>query len=92
MKDDSEIFDFGFTAVSEDELEAVQNLKKDSENVESELRDSRDKLYRAIKPLLENLKKNPERDYIYWPDRVAKVEAFERHIEQIVMQGQQYHQ
>jgi len=34
-------------------------------------------LYNAILPLLSNLKANPEKDYIYWPNRTEKVEAFE---------------
>ena len=29
-----------------------------------------------IQPLLNNLQKNPEKDYIYWPNRLEKVEAF----------------
>ena len=42
-----------------------------------------DKLYNAITPLLNNLKKNPEKEYILWPDRLAKVEAFETHLQKI---------
>jgi len=34
-------------------------------------------------PLLKNLKENPDKDYIFWPNRVAKVEAFEKHIKDI---------
>jgi hypothetical protein len=41
-------------------------------------------LYNAILPLLSNLKANPEKDYIYWPNRVEKVEAFEDHISKFV--------
>jgi len=33
--------------------------------------------------LLNNLKKNPEKEYILWPDRLAKVEAFETHLQKI---------
>jgi len=36
-----------------------------------------DRLYNAIQPLLSNLKKNPEKDYILWPNRVEKVDQFE---------------
>ena len=31
-----------------------------------------------------NLKKNPEKEYIYWPNRVAKVEQFEDLISGII--------
>jgi len=36
-----------------------------------------DDLYNAVKPLLKNLKTNPEKEYILWPNRLAKVEEFE---------------
>ena len=84
---DLDKFDFGFTAVDEDELEVVQ---KQSQKLEStsgkaeELEDKLNKLYNSILPLLSNLKANPEKDYIYWPKRTEKVEAFEDHIAGII--------
>jgi len=86
----SDIFDFGFTAVNELELEAVveaQNVANENSTTASELEDRLDKLYNAILPLLQNLKANPEKDYIYWPNRVEKVEQFEAVIAKIVEQG-----
>jgi len=80
MSSDDEFFDFGFTVVSEDELEAIQNAESNATEVQERL----DKLYSAILPLLKNLKQNPDKDYIFWPDRVAKVEAFEKHIAKII--------
>ena len=32
---------------------------------------------------LNNLKANPEKEYILWPDRLKKVEAFETHLQRI---------
>ena len=84
---DLDKFDFGFTAVDEDELEVVQ---KQSQKLEStsgkaeELEDKLNKLYNSILPLLSNLKANPEKDYIYWPKRTEKVEAFEDLIAEII--------
>lgn len=81
-----ELFDFGFTAVDESELEAVQNTEtivNEYSNQLSGLQDRLDGVYSAILPLLENLKKNPEKDYIYWPDRVAKIDAFKEKLESI---------
>ena len=75
--DDS--FDFGFTAVNEDELEAVQNAVAQSDAMES-TQQKLDKIYKAILPLLKNLKENPEKDYIFWPNRLDKVNAFEKMI------------
>ena len=82
----SDIFDFGFTAVDEEELEAVQTATKKAESVSTDAtatRDRLDNLYNAIVPLLNNLKKNPEKEYILWPDRLSKVEAFEDHLQKI---------
>ena len=81
-----DIFDFGFTAVDESELEAVQQAKDTAEKMAvgvDATQDKIDKLYNAIIPLLNNLKKNPEKEYILWPDRLAKVEAFESHLQKI---------
>jgi len=82
----NDIFDFGFTAVDESELEAVQALgatAKDVEEKASTTQDKLDKLYNAIVPLLNNLKKNPEKEYILWPNRLEKVEEFETHLQTI---------
>lgn len=84
MNDD--MFDFGFTAVDEDELQAVQKtqaLANDAEQMASSTQEKIDKLYNAIVPLLNNLKKNPEKEYILWPDRLNKVEQFETHLQKI---------
>ena len=82
----SDIFDFGFTAVDEDELQAVQDAQKAAGDVAVEAKSTQDKidrLYNAIVPLLNNLKKNPEKDYILWPNRLEKGEAFEDHLQRI---------
>ena len=82
----SDMFDFGFTAVDEDELEAVQKATTAAWKIESTANTTQEKLdslYNAIVPLLNNLKKNPEKDYILWPNRLAKVEEFEDHLQKI---------
>lgn len=75
----ADIFDFGFTAVDEDELDAVKTVKSEASSSDDKL----NSLYNAIIPLLNNLKKNPEKDYILWPDRLNKVEQFEDHLTKI---------
>tara|TARA_B100000963_G_scaffold342760_1_gene343926 strand:- start:55 stop:315 length:261 start_codon:yes stop_codon:yes gene_type:complete len=85
MTDD--IFDFGFTAVSEEELEVVQKTAASAEEAAATAtvnEDKLNKLYNAILPLLSNLKLNPEKDYIYWPNRTEKVEQFEEMIANII--------
>lgn len=87
MADDLLKFDFGFTAVDESELEAVQQISTKASSTEAEvkiLEDKLNKLYNAILPLLSNLKKNPEKEYILWPNRTEKIEAFEDHISGII--------
>ena len=88
-----DLFDFGFTAVDETELNAYQEAEKLKTEAESKLSaaDSStaklqakvDSLYNAIQPLLNNLKANPEKEYIYWPKRMNKIEAFEDHLQGI---------
>lgn len=69
------IFDFGFTAVTEEELEVVQTAKEQAEG-HLDTHDRLVNLYNAVQPLLNNLRANPEKEYIYWPNRLEKVEAF----------------
>ena len=74
---DDDFFDFGFTAVDESELKAVQEASKKAETVATTAtvtQEKLDRLYNSIVPLL---KKNPEKEYILWPNRVEKVEEFE---------------
>ena len=78
----SEIFDFGFTAVTEEELESTQTAKA-AEATAAGTTERLDKLYNAVIPLLTNLKKNPEKEYILWPNRLSKVEEFETLITKI---------
>ena len=88
-----DLFDFGFTAVDENELEAVQKEQAKSATIGSEAAKAAeaaksnqkqlDDLYNAIVPLLNNLKKNPQKEYILWPNRLAKVEEFETHLQKI---------
>ena len=84
MDDD---FDFGFTAVDENELDVVSEVKQEANEAAANEQISEEKLnllYNAIIPLLENLKKNPEKDYILWPDRVSKVETFKKKLDAIM--------
>ena len=89
----SDLFDFGFTAVDEHELDVVQEQQQKAaetvadaakaNSVANDRQERLDQLYNAIVPLLNNLKQNPEKDYILWPNRLAKVEEFEDHLQKI---------
>ena len=81
-------FDFGFTAVTEDELEVVQTAQKEATTTKSGLdkvEKKCDTLYNMIKPLLNNLAKNQEKDYIYWPGKVrmSKIEEFSDKLDKV---------
>jgi uncharacterized protein Yka (UPF0111/DUF47 family) len=80
MSDD--FFDFGFTAVTEEELESVQTLQKTAVEAE-EYEDRLHGLYNAIQPLLNNLRKDPEKEYILWPNRLERVEEFSDYLDKI---------
>ena len=77
------IYDFGFSLVDESELDAyqqaqdAQNKLQAASGTAAELEERLNKLYNAMAPLLNNLKKDPERQYILWPNRLEKIEAFE---------------
>jgi len=87
-------FDWGFSAVSEDELESIKvleqkasDLEKSKQSIEQEAEIANQKvnaMYKAILPLLNNLKKDASRPYIYWPDRVNKINLFIKKLEEIV--------
>lgn len=59
--------DFGFTAIDADELASI-----DTKIVEKTVASATAiaKMDDFIRPLLENLMKDSDKDYIYWPNRV----------------------
>jgi DNA repair exonuclease SbcCD ATPase subunit len=73
---------------------AIQKVSSEKETLEEELTDYQlavddlqnrlSLLYNSISPFLDNLCKNPEKSTIYWPDRVAKIEAYKTKLLSIV--------
>ncbi len=81
-----ELFDFGFTVVDESELNVYQEAQQKVEETTQAVNATQDKvdaLYNAIQPLLNNLKANPSKEYILWPNRLAKIEQFETYLQGI---------
>ena len=79
--------DFGFSLVSEAELKVHEEMLKkqvaeQSRVVErtaqtaTDMQNKLDGLRSMIMPLLINLQKDPEKTYIFWPERSAKIQAF----------------
>lgn len=82
----TELFDFGFTAVSESELESVQNTETIITEYVAKLNGLQSRLdgvYSSILPLLKHLKDNPDKDYIYWPNRLEKISEFEEKLNKL---------
>lgn len=84
--------DFGFSLVSESELKSyeeqlkqqVQQQTQTLSETEQAYSDKLEGLRQMIMPLLLNLTKDPEKEYILWPDRAKKMNAFIEKINQYV--------
>ena len=80
----NETDDFGFSLVSETELKAYEEILKERleqtssavVQTEQEYKNKIDGLMAMIMPLLNNLSQDPQKEYILWPKRVEKIEAF----------------
>jgi hypothetical protein len=68
-------FDFGFTLVPE------SDFKLKEEKVSTKI----EKIRKMIMPLLMNLKKDADKnEYIYWPNRAAKIDEFIAKLDKII--------
>jgi hypothetical protein len=84
--------DFGFSAVSEHELKSLERqLQQQVEQKEQELsltsktyKEKLEALYKLIMPLLMNLQKDSDKEYIYWPDRTKKMTTFIARVNKLV--------
>ena len=65
--------DFGFTAVREQDVTdpIVTEIKSSADD---QTKQKLQTLEKMILPLLVNLMKNPEKEYIHWPNRVPLIE------------------
>lgn len=59
--------DFGFTAMDADELASVDTKIIEKTTSATEVINNLDNF---IRPLLENLAKDSDKEYIYWPNRI----------------------
>lgn len=87
-------FDFGFSVVDEQELDAVVSVKQEVSQSTSaakewqaqadEWKTKADHIYKAIIPLLDNLAANEDKEYIYWPNRTLKIDQFKLKLQQLL--------
>lgn len=88
--DDS--FDFGFSAVSEEELKALEkklqaevtSKSEELAQVASSYEEKLNTMYKMIMPLLKNLAKDDKKEYIYWPNRSIKMQEFIKKIDTLM--------
>jgi hypothetical protein len=83
-------FDFGFSAVNEDELESIKILEKKAKDTEFIAADTQDKLqrmYSMVLPLIDNLMQDPDKSYIHWPNRKEKLHLFKSKLLEILEEG-----
>jgi hypothetical protein len=89
MKRQSEDFDFGFSFVDDDYEEVkIVNTKLSEEHSRNQeaiedLRNRLNMMYASIVPFLDNLCKNPDKSTIHWPNRVEKIQAYKKKLQQI---------
>lgn len=78
-------------AAATEQIEAERRAKEELEDKVVEAKVTAEEyeyrlelLYKSISPFLDNLCKNPDKSTIYWPDRVAKIEAYKQKLLRIV--------
>jgi hypothetical protein len=74
---DEDDFGFSFTDDLESDLYAAQEKLSKDQNKAQEM-------YDMILPLLKNLKKNPDKPNIHWPDRVKKIDQFIKKLDNVL--------
>ena len=72
--------DFGFTAMDAEELATVDTKIVEKTTTAKEVIE---KLDNFVRPLLENLAKDSDKDYIYWPNRVDIINKKLRELDEI---------
>jgi hypothetical protein len=77
---DIEYNDFGFTAMDAEELASIDTKIIEKTTTATEVIN---KLDNFIRPLLENLAKDSDKEYIYWPNRVEIINKKLAELDQI---------
>lgn len=72
-------FDFGID-FAEDKSGDVELFSKEAEKH----KDKAQQMYDMIMPLLNNLKKNPDKPNIVWPDREKKIDEFIKKLDTVL--------
>lgn len=76
-----EIFDFDFGMDFADDLQEIvadQSIKANAAEAKTQM------MFDMIMPLLNNLKKNPDKPNIVWPDREKKIDEFIKKLQNVL--------
>jgi hypothetical protein len=92
VKNSFDDFDFGFSAVTEDELkqhekQQIESLAKHAESTAVEALTYKERLesmYKMVMPLITNLSKDPQKEYILWPNREKKLMEFKAKLDALM--------
>ena len=86
-------FDFGFSAVDEDELKKLTGSEQETEELSKLLdeqatnaelyKDTVVQIQAMITPLINNLMLNQNKNYIYWPNRIDKMKVFKAELDKL---------
>jgi hypothetical protein len=83
MAEDDFEFDFGFTTLDEEELKSGElELQSKLDNTQTKLQGLR----KMIMPLLNNLKKDPDKDIIKWEgkQRIKQIDTFIKKMDEYI--------
>jgi hypothetical protein len=80
---ENEIVNMSAPEVEEVKENLTSIIRNDQEKIE-DLEHRLNLLYSAIVPFLDNLCKNPEKSTIHWPNRVEKIQEYNRKLKLIV--------
>ncbi len=69
--------DFGFTFSDGSDLPEVSQAKEHATKITKSTNDALESVLSAVNTFLDNLQKEPEKKYLLWPDRAAKVKQFQ---------------
>lgn len=86
-----ELDDFGFSFATDEELkeyekQLINSLESSNIKHEHSIEEYEKKLNKIrgmIFPLIKNLMKDPEKNYIYWPNRVERLQKFNDELEKV---------
>ena len=77
-------YDFGFSFVSDEEMKAKEaELSKQLVETEKSSQEKLEQLRDMIMLFLNNMLKDPDKPWIYWPDRQTKVKDFMEKIKKL---------